>query len=206
MFNVCHQCGMYSVEKPIDPTGPFAICPYCQYAHPFIQQPLFIITGASGTGKSTVCLSLISLLKECVVLEQDILWGVVPATSQDNYSSYRNVWLRLAKNVGQAGRPVVLCGTALPEQFEECPERRYFSTLHYLTFVCNEDVLIERLKQRPEWRMSHTPEFLEDMLQFNRWLKANASQTKPAMALFDTSDRSIDETVKYTAKWVRERL
>ncbi len=109
-----------------------------------------------------------------MVLEQDVLWGVVPATSEDNYSSYRNVWLRLAKNVGQAGRPVVLCGTALPDQFEECPERRYFSTLHYLTFICNEDVLIERLKQRPEWRMSHTPEFLENMVQFNSWLKVNA--------------------------------
>src|SRR5215467_4302854 len=132
--------------------------------NPFLQQPLFIITGASGTGKSTVCLSLTPLLKECVVLEQAILRGVVPATSEDNYSDYRNVWLRVTKNVGQAGRPVVLCGTALPEQFEECPERRYFSTLHYLTFVCNDDVLVDRLKRRPGWRMSYTPEFLENML------------------------------------------
>ncbi|HXX78513.1 MAG TPA: AAA family ATPase [Ktedonobacteraceae bacterium] len=206
MFNACPNCGMYSEEKLIDPSGPFAICPHCHYAHPFLQQPLFIITGASGTGKSTVCLSLTSLLKECVVLEQDILWGVVPATSEDNYSDYRNVWLRVAKNVGQAGRPVVLCGTALPEQFEECPERRYFSTLHYLTFVCDDDTLEERLKQRPGWRKSHTPEFLKNMLQFNKWLKANASLTKPPMTLFDTSNRSIDETVEYVAEWVRQRL
>ena len=206
MFNVCPHCGMYSVAKHIDPSGPFAKCPHCQYAYPFLQQPLFIITGASGTGKSTVCLSLISLLKECVVLDQDILWGVVPDTSEENYSNFRNVWLRVVKNVGQAGKPVVLGGTALPEQFEECPERRYFSTLHYLTFVCDDDVLVERLKQRPEWRMTHTPEILENMVQFNRWLKANASLTKPPMTLFDTSDRSIDETVKYTAEWVRQRL
>ena len=206
MFNVCPNCGIYSVEKFIDPSGPFAVCPRCQHAHPFLQQPLFIITGASGTGKSTVCLSLTSLLIECVVLEQDILWGVVPATSEDNYSDYRNVWLRVAKNVGQAGRPVVLCGTALPEQFEECPERRYFSTLHYLTFVCDDDTLEERLKQRPGWRKSHTPEFLKNMLQFNKWLKANASLTMPPMTLFDTSNRSIDETVEYVAEWVRQRL
>jgi len=206
MFNVCPNCGMYSIEKRIDPSGPFAICPHCHYAHPFLQQPLFIITGASGTGKSTICLSLVSLLKDCVVLEQDILWGVVPATSEDNYSSYRHVWLRIAKNVGQAGKPVVLCGTALPEQFEECPERRYFSTLHYLTLVCDEDVLIERLKQRPEWRRSHAPEFLQNMLQFNRWLRVNASLTKPPMTLYDTSYRSIDETVEYVVKWFRQRL
>lgn len=172
----------------------------------FHMQPLFIITGASCTGKSTVCLSLISLLKECVVLEQDILWGVVPATSEDNYSSYRNVWLRVAKNVGQAGRPVVLCGTALPEQFEECPERRYFSTLYYLTLVCDDDLLVERLQHRTEWRMTHTPEVLENMVQFNRWLKANASLTQPPMTLYDTSLRSIDETVEYVVKWVLDRL
>ena len=206
MFNVCPNCGMYSVEKHIDPSGSFAICPHCQYAHPFLQQPLFLITGASGTGKSTVCLYLTYLLKECVVLDQDILWGVVPDTSEDNYSVFRNVWLRVVKNVGQAGKPVVLCGTALPEQFEECPERRYFSTLYYLTLICDDDVLVGRLKGRPEWRMSYTPEFLENMLQFNRWLKANASLTQPPMTLYDTSNSNIDENVEYVAKWVRERL
>jgi len=170
------------------------------------MQPLFLIGGASGTGKTTVCLSLISMLKECVVLEQDILWGMVPATPEDNYRSYRNVWLRIAKNIGQAGRPVVLCGTAFPEQFEDCPERRYFSTLYYLTLVCDDDVLVKRLQRRPEWRMTHTPEVLEDMVQFNRWLKANASLTRPPMTLYDTSHKDVDETVKYVAKWVRQRL
>jgi hypothetical protein len=108
VFNVCPQCGEYSVEKTIDPSGPFAICPFCHYAHPFLQQPLFIITGPSGVGKTTICLKLIPLLKECVVMESDILWGAFPATPENNYRDYRNMWLRVAKNIGQAGRPVVL--------------------------------------------------------------------------------------------------
>jgi len=206
MFNVCPNCGMYTVEKLIDPTGHFALCPQCQYAHPFLMQPLFLIGGASGTGKTTVCLSLTSSLKECVVLEQDILWGVVPATSEDNSSNFRNVWLRVVKNVGQVGKPVVLGGTALPDQFEDCPERRYFSTLYYLTLVCDDALLVERLMRRPEWRMTHTPEVLENMVQFNRWLKANASLTQPPMKLYDTSHKGIEETVDYVAKWVRERM
>jgi predicted ABC-type ATPase len=200
VFNVCPSCGKYAVEKSIDTTGPFAVCPHCHYAHPFLQQPLFIISGASGTGKTTVCLSLISMLNECVVLEQDILWGMVPATPEDNYRSFRNVWLRIAKNIGQAGRPVVLCGTALPDQFEECPERRYFSTLYYLTLVCDDDLLVERLQRRPKWRQTHTPEFPDDMVQFNRWLKANAHITRPPMTLYDTSHQNIDETVAFIVK------
>ena len=207
MFNVCPQCGEYSVEKPIDASGPFAICPFCHYAHPFLQQPLFIITGPSGAGKTAVCLELVPLVAECVVMESDILWrGAVPATAENNYRDYRNTWLRVAKNIGQAGRPVVLCGTAIPEQFETCPERRYFSTLYYLAMVCDDSLLIERLQQRPQWRGSDSNDIVERMVQFNRWLKEHATTTNPPMTLYDSSCQSIQEITKNIADWIRERL
>jgi predicted kinase len=206
MFNVCPHCGAYSVEKTIDPSGPFAICPFCHYVQPFLQLPLFIISGASGTGKSTICLALVRLQQECVVIESDILWGIVPATPADNYRGYRNTWLRVAKNISQSGRPVVLCGTVLPDQFEDCPERRYFSTLHYLALVCDDDLLAQRLQDRPAWRQSHTPEFVKNMLAFNRWLKEHAPTTSPPMTLYDTSHRSIPETVDDVAHWIRQLL
>ncbi len=41
MFNVCPNCGEYAVEKIIDNSGPYAICPHCHHAHPFLMQPLF---------------------------------------------------------------------------------------------------------------------------------------------------------------------
>lgn len=207
MFSVCPQCGEYAVEKEIDPSGPFAICPFCQYAHPFLQQPLFIITGPSGAGKTTVCLELVQLLREeCVVMESDILWGAFPDTQGGGYHEYRNMWLRVAKNIGQAGRPVALCGTALPEQFEACPERRYFSTLHYLAIVCEDSLLIERLRQRPQWRKSGTEEVVKNMIRFNRWLKEHAATTQPPMTLYDNSQKSLQETAQDIAQWIRERV
>lgn len=108
MFNVCPQCGQYPADKLIDARGPVALCPACGYAHPFLQSPLFVLSGASGAGKTAIGLTLVRLLPECVVLESDILWGAVPATADDNFASYRNTWLRVAKNVGHGGRPVVL--------------------------------------------------------------------------------------------------
>ena len=206
MFNVCPQCGEYAVEKTIVPSGPFAVCPFCHYAHPFLQQPLFIVTGASGAGKSTVCLELVPRLHECVVLESDILWGVIPTTPEDQYRSYRNAWLRVAKNIGQAGRPVVLCGSAIPEQFEPCPERRYFSRLHSLALVCEDEVLLERLKQRPAWRKADASDTLKRMGHFNRWLKEHAPSMQPPMTLCDTTHRSITETVEDLTQWIRQRL
>jgi AAA domain len=155
VFNVCARCGEYVVEKVIDPTRSIAICPACGYEQPFLRQPLFLITGASGAGKTTVCRALTPRMRNrFVVLESDILWGPVPTSAEDDYRSYRNVWLRLAKNIGQAGLPVILCGTALPDQFETCPERPYFSTLHYLALVSDEATLKERLRQRPAWRQT----------------------------------------------------
>jgi hypothetical protein len=73
MFNVCPGCGQYSVEKAIDPVGPFAVCPSCGYRHRFLQLSLFVVIGASATGKTTICLALQPSLPECVVLECDVL-------------------------------------------------------------------------------------------------------------------------------------
>jgi hypothetical protein len=55
MMNVCYQCGLFRADKIIDPTGPYAICPECGFQHSFLYLPLLIVSGASGTGKSTVC-------------------------------------------------------------------------------------------------------------------------------------------------------
>jgi predicted kinase len=206
VFNVCPQCGEYSVEKTIDPAGPFAICPFCHYAHPFLRQPLFIITGASGTGKTAVCLALVSVLKECVVLESDILLGILPTSEQNDYRDYYNTWLRLAKNIGQAGRPVVLCGTALPGQLEPCPERRYFSTVHYLALICDHALLEERLRLRPQWRHSGSDVEVRRMVKFNRWIKEHAPTTDPPMTLYESSRQTIQETTAQVARWIRERL
>ena len=206
MFNVCPNCGMYSVEKEIDSAGPFAICPYCRYAHPFIQQPLFIVSGASGAGKSTVCLALVSKMTECVVLDPDIFWHAGYDTPKDNWRSFTDLRLRVAKNIGQSGRPVALFTSGVPEQFENQPERRYFSEIHYLALVCDDALLVQRLQSRPSWRQAGSPEFIEKMLSFNRWLKENAGTTSPPMSLLDTSNISVAESVELTAEWIRENL
>jgi hypothetical protein len=206
MFNVCPSCGAYSVEKEIDPNESVAICPTCSYRHPFLRLPLFVLTGASGVGKTTVCLRLPPILPECVVLESDILWRKEFDEPATEYRAYRDLWLRVAKNVGQSGRPVVLGGTALPEQFATCPERRYFAAIHYLALVCDDGVLAERLRARPSWRRAGSDEFVDRMIRFNRWLIDNANRSNPPMALLDTTNGTVEDTVGQVAAWVRTKL
>ncbi len=202
MFNVCPQCGQYSDEKTIDPQGPFAICPFCHHPHRFVQLPLFVVTGASGTGKSTIGLNLVRIFDRCVTMDNDMLWGAVPWSQGDDHRGYHNTWLRVAKNIGQSGRPVVLLGTALPEHFEPCPERRYFAQTHYLGVVADDTVLAERLRGRPNWRGSGTPAVVADMLRFNEYLKTNARTLSPPLSLLDTTAMTVAESTRAAVEWI----
>jgi hypothetical protein len=209
VFNVCPGCGTYSVEKMVEPSGDryaVAICPACGHQHPYRYLPVFSISGASGVGKTSVILGLPNVLPECVVLEMDILWRREFDRPEDDYADFRNTWLRLAKNVGQAGQPVVLGGTVVPGSFERCPEYRYIAGVRYLALVCEDDVLASRLRARPSWRKSSDSEFVERMVAFNRWLRENASTTQPRVELLDTSALTIEETVDQTASWIRREL
>ena len=206
MFNVCPNCGEYRADKAIAPEGAYAICPDCRFRHKFVRLPLFILTGASGAGKSTVCLGLVAKMKEVVVMESDILWRAEFDQPETNYRDYRETWLRVCKNISQAGRPVVLCGVGVPAQFEQCIERRYFSELHYLALICDAQILVSRLRDRPPSRASSDDECIKKQVVFNRWLLNNARKTEPRMTLLDTSALTVDETVEKVERWVRSFL
>ena len=217
MFNVCPSCGLYSEDKTIEPQDDrrglaLAICPHCGYGHPFRRHPLFVLTGASGAGKTAVCLELARAqvagapwAPDCVFLEQDILWRAEFADPENGYRPFRNMWLRVAKNVGQGGRPVFLCGSAVPRQYEACPERRYFAAIHYLALVCDDDLLVERLEAWPGWRRSGDAGFVREMVAFNRWFRENAQHTEPPIALLDNAALSVQECAERVAEWVRSR-
>jgi hypothetical protein len=203
VFNVCPRCGTYSEEKEIDPSGPFAICPQCGYRHRFVRLPLFVVTGASGAGKTSTALRLAALVQDYVCIDADILWRPEFDTPADGYRAFRNLSLRVAKTISQAGRPVILLEGGIPEQFETCPERRYFSTLHYLALVCDDAVLVRRLTARPRWRRSATASSIERERSFNAWLWANGAKTTPRMTLLDTTSILEDDTASRLADWLR---
>jgi len=205
MFNVCHNCGLYRADKIIDPSGPYAICPECGYKHPFQQLPLLIVSGASGAGKSSVCQALIGKLDNLVLLDADILWRPEFNTPEDKYRNFFETWLRVAKNISQSGRPVVLFGAGMgvPENIEPCVERRYFSGIHYLALVCDDEVLAQRLKARPAWRGSGGQAYIDDHVQFNRWFKEQG-KSNTRISLLDTTEVLLETTIEQVKTWISE--
>lgn len=195
--------------------------------NPTNRQPLFIITGASCAGKSTVCEVLFQRENfqrensqqensrqkntrpenvppdnDYIVMESDLLWHAVYDTPQDNYCAYRRLWMRVAANISQIGKPVVLCGYAVPEQFENQPERELFTQIHYLAVVCDDERMRERLCRRQVADES----WIESSLSFNAWLKDNARRTEPEITLLDTSDLTPQAAADILDGWIREKI
>lgn len=201
MFNICANCGEYHPDKIIVSSGSYAVCPNCGFKHKFIQLPLFILSGASGTGKSTVSLALADKMKEVVVMESDILWRRELEQPGTDLGEYRETWLRVCKNISQSRKPVVLCGAAVPEHFEACVERRYFSEIYYLALICDDEILTSRLRNRPAWR-GFTDKLIKEHISFNRWFKDNAHKTKPPITLLDTSKMTVNQSVEEVVRWI----
>jgi hypothetical protein len=206
VFNVCHNCGLYRRDKIIDPAGPYAVCPECGHKHPFRQLPLLLVSGASGAGKSSVCNAMVGTIDQAVLLDSDILWRREFDKPEDRYRDYFETWLRMAKNISQSGRPVVLfgAGAGVPENIEPCVERRYFSGTHYLALVCDDEVLEERLRARPAWRGCGEPGYIENHIRFNHWFKEGQNGSHP-IALIDTTHASLEGTVGQVRAWIMEK-
>lgn len=61
---------------------------------PTKKQPLFIITGASCAGKSTMCEELFRKETDCIVIESDLLWNNIFNPPDNDYCEYRRLWMR----------------------------------------------------------------------------------------------------------------
>ncbi len=170
---------------------------------PTNKQPLFIITGASCVGKSTLCELLFLGEKEYIVMESDLLWDDRYNTPEDDYCEYRRLWMRMCANISQIGKPVVLCGCAVPKQFENQPERELFSNIYYLAAVCDEKALENRMRVG---RKVTDEGWVKSSLDFNNWLKQNANFTSPCIKLLDTTELSPLQAAETVDQWILENI
>lgn len=200
---VCDRCGERADSVPVEP-GPRVRCESCGHRWPFRRLPLFCVTGPSGTGKSTIArLLLDALAPRYVVLEQDVLWQAGLRDDESDHRTFRSAWLRMAAMIHQNGRPVVLCGTVVPPEFEPLPERALFSRIAYLSLMCDDDVLAARLRARPAWREWDEPR-IKEMLDYQAWIRAEAAGMQPPMTLLDTTAASSEQTAADVVAWLSE--
>lgn len=136
--------------------------------------PLFIVSGASGVGKSTMCEILFKKETDYIVLESDILWQEVFNTPQDNYRNFREVWMTMCANVFPNRHAVVLCGCGIPEQFEISARKEIFYAAFTIWPWSVETPILE--KRMREGRGIQEEDWIRSSVSFNLWLRENASK------------------------------
>ena len=109
----------------------------------------------------------------------------------------------LCANISQCGKPVVLCGCATPDQFENLPERDLFTEIHYLAVVCSDEALEDRMKNG---RGIDEEDWLRVSYNFNRWLKEHAAETDPPITLLDITGKTPAEAAEALENWIRAHL
>jgi predicted lipase len=108
--------------------------------------------------------------------------------------------MRVCGNISQIGMPVVLCGCGIPEQFEACTARKYFTEIIYIAIVAESNELIIRMK---DGRHITDEKWIRSSVQFNEWLINNATKTTPNIILVDTTLMNLDETTKKIDEIIR---
>lgn len=183
------------------PDNGVARCPACGAIElTAVTRPLFVVTGASGAGKSTVLPELLRCLAgRCMVFDLD--WLIDPirraASGGDiNWTAFRDAWLHVSHAVAQNGLPTLLLGPLIPEHLEGLPGRPWAGDIHFLVLDCPDDVRRARIEARPAWRLRD----IEAQTEFGRWLRENLAP------VIDTSGQTPAGVAAAVAGWVEERL
>lgn len=189
------RCGP-DVILDADPRAHRLRCRCCGTESRLPVLPLFVVTGASGTGKTAITEPLRPLLPGCLVFETDVILHVAAL----GWDTWRNTWLQLAHAVALGGQATVLTGSFTPDQLEHLPARKLVGPIHFALLDCPDDVLAGRLRARPAWRGTSSEAKITEHQRFAAWLRASITPC------FDTSTASAADVAGQIAAWVRARL
>lgn len=160
--------------------------------------PLFIVTGASGVGKTTVMEELRVQLPDFVVFSTDIdNFGTT--ASKLEYQDRYNLLLYFASAVAKSGRGTIICGTFMPWDAEKCDVYQAFSELCFINLHCDDTTRNHRLRNREDKAM-WTDDMLKQHEQFAQWLLDNAETAynppMPTIVTTSTPPAEVAEQIK----------
>jgi hypothetical protein len=196
-----HYCQACDDPHLMVPEDGVARCPICGAIEPTaVTRPLFVVTGASGSGKTTIFPELLRCLAgRCLVFDVDWLidpLGRAAKGGEIDWAAFRDAWLHVAHGVAQNGLPTLLLGPFIPEHLEELPGRSGVGEIHFLVLDCPDDLRRQRIEARPAWRSRD----IIAQTEFGRWLRKNLAP------VIDTSTQSPAEVAAEVAAWVDKQL
>ena len=184
----------------MEPRGGSAVCPQCGRADDAVLGQLFIVTGASASGKTTVLAPLTRRLQgRCVTFDTDLLIDAAAALNPGQpiiQPAFRDAWLAVAHGVAQSEMPTVLLGPFIPDHLRDLPSRRWTGGIHFIVLDCPDELRRDRINARPAWRRRDT----EEQVEFGRWLRRNIPDR------VDTSSGTPEDTAAAITAWIDRHL
>lgn len=205
MFDECSGCGEVRLDRSVRTEASVVVCPNCGRREPIHREPLLVVSGAGGTGKSAVLRNLRGTRDDVVMLDSDVLWR---HEFWEELEWYTQTWLRLCRDIAQSKRPPVLFGAGfgVPANVEQHPQHECFSDIQYLILVCDEREQRRRLRDRPAGRHPDPFEMDEDsiaeQIEFNQWLKDESSRDD--FTVVETTDATIETTAERVDRWISD--
>ena len=169
------------------------------------HQPLLLVVGAAGAGKSTLVEALAGTIEGALILDADMFADdlVTVVSPRHDYPEHWRALMRYAFEIGRNGQAVVYCGVMLPEQLlAHAEELAWFDGVHFLVLVCDDDELRERVMARPGRERPKAA--IEMHLEFNRRFRDEHTRT-PNTTVIDAS-RVFDDVKGDVAAWIRRVL
>lgn len=161
------------------------------------KSPLFIVTGASGTGKTTIVAPLRKLMPDFDVFDIDVI-----SQDVDDWQKLKNIWLRVASNIAKSGRITILCGTIMSWDAEKCDDYDSFSQIYYLNLHCDDATREKRLRER-EW----SEEMIKEHKHFAKWLLENADEAfTPKLPTFNTTCVPPNKIAVELKEWILSNI
>lgn len=166
--------------------------------------PLFIVTGASGVGKTTVMQELRRILPEFDVFSTDIdNFGTT--ASKLEYQDRYNLLFHFAYAVSKSERGTIICGTLMPWDAEKCDTYNKFSEICFINLHCDDATRSHRLRNREDNAM-WTDEMLKQHEEFSKWLIENADTAyNPPMPTIDTTSTPPSQVAEQIKKYVLDK-
>ena len=156
---------------------------------------LYIITGPSGVGKSTISKELAMSSNKSVLIEGDdiyhqVVGGYTPAWKDGNHlQTFWKVCMNIFKTYLDDGYDVIFNYIVTPKNIEMIKDEFKNYIIKFVVLLTNEATLLSRDKERPE-----DCQMKERCITL---LNSFKSRNYNSQNILDTTNLSISETVKF---------
>jgi broad-specificity NMP kinase len=156
--------------------------------------PLFIVTGVSGSGKSTTAGELRKVMVGFDLFDMDVI------VNNNDYQTACCNWLKIAYFNALSGHNTILFGNVpQPYNIHICDHSHLFDPIHYLHLHCNDAVRTQRLNARKVWDAVG----IQHALKLSKEMVDKAQAAVPPTPIIDTSNTPVLQVAEQIKKWVK---